>query len=421
MDEFTGRLYSYLPCHFCEKTDLKKFNEKLLKVKSKKQIDLFYEKEVKVRLEEEVSERSRKEFERGFLGEFLFEFFETDTGNIKSNKKLGRVYYTLNKITKLCVLNVVFCIEKEPVTQFLERMTCENLVITHNDESNFDFYLYLKSEWGLDVVGKSRACLSSGQAIHDDLKPSLFASESYQSGSMEYASLLSTFDRGSWTENIAIYNSSQIFASKTAVLRYDPKLDNTDIDKDIEGGLTSYQKALRRDLMLTFIVEILMFREASIKRANLRVNHSIQQDKQLSLLDINNLMGDFKSAILFWDLDIFLYSSAQQLADILNEKFDIDRSLETYRKNQNFLEQRVNISGAIQAEKETRTINYIAIIVFFFEAIRVLYSVSKSIVRKEEIPIDIIYSGGLAFAGSMVLFLSILLVVRMRRLRTKVS
>lgn len=424
MDKFTGRVYAFLPCHFSKKTDLDIFYKKLAGVASKKEIDFFYESEVKQRIAEEVSVRSRKEFERGYLGEFSFNFYGKDESDLACTQKLGRVYFTLNKVTQLCVLNIVFHVEGEPVTQYLDRLSREGISMNHNDNYNFDFYTYLKAEWGLGVVGKARACLSSGREIDESLKPSLFASEMHNSDVMDSASLLSGFGQGNWKDNIAIYNSSHIHASKTTVLRFDPELDvmdhkqESDLEKSVDSVACLQHKALRRDLMLTFIIEILMFREASIKRANLRVNKSIKQDEQLSLADINNLMGDFKAAILFWDLDIFLYPTAQQLADTLNEKFDIDRSLETYHKNQNFLEQRVNLSSAIEAEKETRTINYIAIIVFFFEAINMLFIVAQSVVRKEDIPMDLIYSGGLAFAGSIVLFSSILLVVKMRRLRT---
>lgn len=426
MDKFTGRVYAFLPCHFSKKTDLDIFYKKLAGVASKKEIDFFYENEVKQRISEEVSVRSRKEFERGYLGEFSFNFYGKDESDLACTQKLGRVYFTLNKVTQLCVLNIVFHVKDEPVTQFLDRLSREGISMNHNNDYNFDFYSYLKTEWGLGVVGKARACLSSGREIIEALKPSLFASEMHNSDVMDSASLLSGFGQGNWKENIAIYNSSHIHASKTTVLRFDPELDiitdtqESDLEESVDSVMCLQHKALRRDLMLTFIIEILMFREASIKRANLRVNKSIKQDEQLSLADINNLMGDFKAAILFWDLDIFLYPTAQQLADTLNEKFDIDRSLETYHKNQNFLEQRVNLSSAIEAEKETRTINYIAIIVFFFEAINMLFIVAQSVVRKEDIPMDLIYSGGLAFAGSIVLFSSILLVVKMRRLRTRV-
>jgi hypothetical protein len=427
MDEFTGRVYAFLPCHFSKKIDLDIFYKKLAGVASKKEIDFFYENEVKQRIAGEISVRSRKEFERGYLGEFSFNFYGKNESDLACIQKLGRVYFTLNKVTQLCVLNIVFHVESEPVTQFLDRLSREGISMNHNDNYNFDFYSYLKTEWGLGVVGKARVCLSSGREIAEVLKPSLFASEMHNSDVMDYASLLSGFGQGNWKDNIAIYNSSHIHASKTTVLRFDPELDvivgtqKSDLEENFESVECLQRKALHRDLMLTFIIEILMFREASIKRANLRVNTSIKQDEQLSLADINNLMGDFKAAILFWDLDIFLYPTAQQLADTLNEKFDIDRSLETYHKNQSFLEQRVNLSSAIEAEKETRTINYIAIIVFFFEAINMLFIVAQSVVRKEDIPMDLIYSSGLAFAGSIVLFSSILLVVKMRRLKTKIG
>ena len=107
------------------------------------------------------------------------------------------------------------------------------------------------------------------------------------------------------------------------------------------------------------------------------------------------------------------------MADSLFEKFDIYRSLETYRKNQSFLEQRVNLSNAAQAEKETRTINYIAIIVFFFEAVPLLFVLAESLIQKKPLNMLAIYSGIAAISVSFVLFVAILGIVRMRRLTKK--
>lgn len=417
MDVFTGRLYAFLPCYLSSKADLAIFENKIVTVSTQDEVDELYVNEMKLRVAEEIAARSRKNIERGYLGSFLFNFYGKNEKDNNCTQKEGRVYYTLSKHNQLCVLNIVFTIEEEPVTQFLDRVSREDLQITNGNIPNSDFYAYLKEEWGLGVVGKARVCLSSGQTIHECLKPSLFASEMYESSVMESALLHSRFGDSNWKNDIAIYDSSHIYASKTTVLRCDLKLDKQ--NPTLEERQEQHHKALRRDLMLNFIIEILMFREASIKRANLRVNKSIQEDELLSLDDINDLMGDFKSAILFWDLDIFLYPTGQQLADTLNTQFDIDRSLDAYHKNQNFLEQRVNLFSAIEAEKETRTINYIAVIVFFFESLRLLFFVSKSLLSKEPITAELLYSSGIAFSGSMFLFLLILLLVKIKRLRVK--
>lgn len=419
MDKFTGRLYTLMPCYFNSKAELSFFLKQLLTVSQQDADDTFYIDEAEQRIADEVAERSSRTFARGYLGSYAFSFYGKSEQDKHCVKQQGRVYYTLNKRTMLCVLTIVFQVDAKPVTQFLDRISREALEIAFDDESNLDFYHYLTTVWGLGVVGKSRVCLSTGQTVAEELKPSIFAAEMYASDVMESAALLANFGGGGWRHNIAIYDSSQIYASHTVVLRCDTTLDNQSCLANSEQARCAYHNAVRRDLMLTFIIEILMFREASIKRANIRVKESIQQDEQLSLSDINELMEDFKSAILFWDLDIFLYPTAQQLADTLNTQFDIDRSLDTYHKNQGFLEQRVNLSSAIEAEKETRTINYIAIIVFFFEAIRLLFSVARAVIRKEPIPLEFIYSSGIAFSGSVLLFMLILLLGKVRQLRVK--
>ncbi|RXS41573.1 hypothetical protein EST55_11725 [Idiomarina sp. 29L] len=403
MDQFFGRAYVFIPCYL---------DGRALKAVETEQGS--YVSEMADRFSEEVSNRSWNQFERGTLGRFSFNFYGESEKDTNCEQLPGDVYFTLNQRTQLCILTIVFGVNGEPITQLLDRVSREGIEIANGDERNASFYEYLKANHGLQVSGKARVCLSTGQKLSDILKPSVFANEMFESDVMESAGLLPTFGQGCWQENIAVYNSSEIYASKTTVLRYDSNLDNG--DPELSGMSVN---AIRRDLMLTFIIELLMFREASIKRANLRVTHSIQTDEKLELDDINDLMGDFKAAILFWDLDIFLYPSAQQLADSLFEKFDIDRSLETYRKNQSFLEQRVNLSNAAQAEKETRTINYIAIIVFFFEAVPLLFVLAESLIQKKPLNMLAIYSGIAAISVSFVLFVAILGIVRMRRLTKK--
>lgn len=400
MDQFFGRAYVFIPCYLQGK-----------ELKSEDTAQDSYINEIADRFSDEISNRSWNQFERGSLGQFSFNFHGESEKDDNCEQLPGDVYFTLNKRTKLCILTLVFGVSGEPITQLLDRVSREDIEIAHGNERNFSFYRYLETDCGLQVSGKARVCLSTGRKVPDELKPSLFANEMFESDVMASAGLLPTFGEGGWQDNIAVYNSSDIYASKTTVLRYDNTLDTH--DPELCG--TSI-KAIRRDLMLTFVIELLMFREASIKRVNLRVTHSIQTDEKLELDDINDLMGDFKSAILFWDLDIFLYPSAQQLADRLFEKFDIDRSLETYRKNQGFLEQRVNLSNAAQAEKETRTINYIAIIVFFFEAVPLLFVLAESLIQKKPLNMLAIYSGVTALGISFFLFVLIVGVVRMRRL-----
>ncbi|KPD23986.1 hypothetical protein [Idiomarina zobellii] len=404
MDQFFGRAYVFIPCYLDGK-----------ELKGSEVEKDSYVSEIADRFSVEVSNRSWNKFSRGSLGSYPFNFFR-ENGHENYEQAFGDVYFTHNELTGLCILTVVFEVRGHPITQLLDMVSREGLKIKTNETLCEDFYSYLKEKFALNVSGKARVCLSTGCAISDKLKPSIFASETYESSSMEFAGLTSNFGEGSWNENIAVYNSSQIFASKVAVLRHDEMLDKDDPELSGKG-----RRAIGRDLMLNFIIEVLMFREASIKRVNLKVVSSIQNDEKLDLSDIKDLMHDFKSVILFWDLDIFLYPSAQQLADKLSEKFDIDRALDVYRKNQSFLEQRVSLSNAVQAEKETKTLNYIAVIVFFFEVIPILFVLTQSVLQKKAIEMPLIYSGVAAVSVSVLLFLVVLMIVRLRKLTKRIT
>lgn len=400
MDKFTGRAYVFIPC----------YAEHVEAIVQDAQQDQYID-EIMSRYREEVAERNVNEFKRGLLGCFSFDFFGESERDVNCEQLIGSLYFSINPRTKLCILTVSFHVGNKPITQLLDRVSREGLDIVTEEGTHISFYRELEIRFGLKVAGKARVCLSTGEKLPEALEPAIFANEMYESDIMNAARLLPSFGQQSWKDNLALYDSSEIYASKTTVLRFDKTLDQKLVTN--EGKVN----AMRRDTMLIFIIELLMFREASIKRANHRVTRSIQFDDKLELTDISKLMGDFKAAIVFWDVDIFLYPSAQELADRLFAKFDIDRSLETYRKNQSYLEQRVNLSNAIELEKETRTINYIAVIVFLFEVVPLLFILSQAIIFERSVGSTDLFSSGIAVAASTMLLGLIVLIVKIRSFR----
>jgi len=402
MDEFCGRLYVYIPCYIK--------NDKGRQVLAGYDASDAYVEAVSSRFSDEISNRNLARFSRGQVGTFPFDFFGLHENDDNCELLEGKVYFSLNEKTKLCIMTVLFVLNGEPVTQFLDRVSREKIKIRLPSGERKELYSYLRERMSIFIAGKARVCLSTGRKIPEAIKPSIFANEMYDSDVMYSAQLQPGFDAAAWRQNIAVYNSSEIYASKHTVVRYDPSLDGE--DPELCGGSV---KAVERDLMLTFIIEILMFREASIKKVNLSIFNSIQSEVKLSLSDIDSLMKEFRSAILFWDLDIFLYPSAQSISDKLFNRFDIDRSLEIYQKNQAYLQQRVGVSNAIQSEREVMAINAIAILVFFFEVTPFVYSIIGNYMSNGGISMTELLTAAGSLTTSLMLFLSIVAYVRIRK------
>src|SRR5690554_5949828 len=390
MDEFCGRLYVYIPCYIK--------NDKGRQVLAGYDASDAYVEAVSSRFSDEISNRNLARFSRGQVGTFPFDFFGLHENDDNCELLEGKVYFSLNEKTKLCIMTVLFVLNGEPVTQFLDRVSREKIKIRLPSGERKDLYSYLRERMSIFIAGKARVCLSTGRKIPEAIKPSIFANEMYDSDVMYSAQLQPGFDAAAWRQNIAVYNSSEIYASKHTVVRYDPSLDGE--DPELRGGSV---KAVERDLMLTFIIEILMLREASRKKV------------KLSLSDIDSLMKEFRSAILFWDLDIFLYPSAQSISDKLFNRFDIDRSLEIYQKNQAYLQQRVGVSNAIQSEREVMAINAIAILVFFFEVTPFVYSIIGNYMSNGGISMTELLTAAGSLTTSLMLFLSIVAYVRIRK------
>ena len=91
----------------------------------------------------------------------------------------------------------------------------------------------------------------------------------------------------------------------------------------------------------------------------------LQLKKRLKKLD--EITMQFSQTMPFWDIKIFNYITAQNLADKIQISFKTEEKYQNYLKNQTFLQYKVNLKQAIGQDSTSKILFAIGVIVFMFE------------------------------------------------------
>lgn len=132
-------------------------------------------------------------------------------------------------------------------------------------------------------------------------------------------------------------------------------------------------------------MEILIFKEASLERTNQKIVNYISNNKYISISELNKVSMEFSRTMPFWDINVFNYITAQNLANDIQKAFLIEDKYNVYLKNQKFLQHKLNLKQSIEQEKENSLLFYIAIILFSFE----IYNVCKDFISSKPLSLSL--------------------------------
>lgn len=68
-------------------------------------------------------------------------------------------------------------------------------------------------------------------------------------------------------------------------------------------------------------MEILIFKEASLERTNQKIVNYISNNKYISISELNKVSMEFSRTMPFWDINVFNYITAQNLANDIQKAF----------------------------------------------------------------------------------------------------
>lgn len=160
--------------------------------------------------------------------------------------------------------------------------------------------------------------------------------------------------------NISQYDNFSVFASKTVVIQL------------IDDEMKFY------NALMIFPLEIIMMQEAAINRANLKIIKALK-DNNFQVDTVNDISLEFLKTLIFWDINFFKYKTMQNITDNIIKAFEIDKTKQMFKENQELLENLINIYATISEEKESKILNSIAILFAFVGATPLAYTIIKSI------------------------------------------
>lgn len=361
--------------------------------------------EMEKRVNEEVVGSMQKHLVRKSMGRIKVlcsDNAEVTPKNYKYSE--ADVLLTIHERTKLCVVVLVLRDARISVSQLLDQISKEQILYkaTEGDElSNLEETL--STELGLEKSGTIRTCLSISETYKpsDELMLYYLAGETYLSESMD-AKLISNELKSFVDNNVAQYDSSDLFIGNKTIVRIDKRKECQ------KNGPSLYS-----DVVFLFIVELMSFKDAAISRTNMKVLNKIAETEKLSLSFIDHYSSEFGVTMPFWNVDVFRYITAQQLARCIDDRFGTLKSYNDYMENQRFLEHRVNIKNALSTEVENKILNTIAVLVFLFEAIPAVYSLILTAIGPNSLTSDKSLAG--LGSVSLVSFSLILLLLILKR------
>ncbi|GAB3476885.1 hypothetical protein [Marinomonas epiphytica] len=397
-EHFHGNVYIVVPAYVTNET----LNKNLVDASDSDELGLI--KEMSFRIENEISGHLHKSLQRYSLGTHQLACFDElechyEDGVYESMEMVA----TLDSNTQLATVMLVLHNKQLIASQLLDRISADKLVLKTEQGDNQSLNEYLLQEFGIQLLSSAaKTCLSTRQTLPDDILLSYLASETYDSENMA-AQLISPEIKQQLSVNIAQYNSSEIYAGKNCVLRFDRRLGDHDV------------ATIASDSVFLFILEILAFKEAAILRTNTKTIEAISDSSLLEMATMDRLTSEYSTTMPFWDISVFHYITAQNLANKLDESFGIETHFATYEKNQQFLEHKINIRQAIKQGSEDKILFFIAMILFVFEIAPYLFTMYRRILDHDIYSPTEIFSILGSGLSTGVLALIIVLIIKRRK------
>lgn len=403
MDDFIGNVYIFLPCRVA---DEKLFLRGKREARDFNFTSKLYLDSLEARFRYEVVRKVSNRVDRQLLTELDFACFDPDDAEADFDfKHRGMVFETIDEQAGLVVITIMLRQFRGAVTELLDRVSREELEFelplqSSADSKLVDFESFLESKYGLSKVGTSRVFLSTFEVPEPSVAPYYFANETYLSSNMG-AKVVSAVYSEQASENIAEYDLSRIYAGVNTVLRIDCD------GQSREKGDRMHVPEIDSESKLVFMLEMLLLKDSAISKSNARVITEIETGRKLTLDEIEDISEQFGRTIPLWDIEVFKYITAQNLANRINSRFDLDGKMSKYLENQRFLEHKIHLRYAQQERSENAILYLIAILLFVFQGAPVLYVSILAIQAGHQLQQEQV----IAFLGSMGLTLALLVLL----------
>ncbi|MFA7075592.1 MAG: hypothetical protein WC152_02875 [Candidatus Izemoplasmatales bacterium] len=351
-------IFILIPCHTVD-------SYKHLKLKTSDLIDDFainYIRNMRDIAQSELVERVSNIFERYYLGEYTLPILG-DALKGKEVVSLARIklFITVCERTKLSVLTGIICDFEGNVTNVLDQITREQLVLDLNTRFT-NLSAFLQEEYNIIKNGEAKTCLTQSTLAESDEIIYYMANETNESQLVVNTKIISEKYKKFAIDNLAVYDFSDIYVSEATI--YQVLSENFSSEKMQYEGL------------LIFIVELLVMQLSAVYRTNNKVSLALEENKSINVKEYEILSNEFANTLSIWQINIYRYKGAQTIANAIAERFEIDKVRKNYKQNDEFLQSIINTRNVKNSIKESNILFYVAILLFikdFYIIVRNIY------------------------------------------------
>lgn len=295
-----------------------------------------------------------KNMSRIYLGEFDLACYDDDYDGIPLDTEKVHLFVTAHKNTGLYIVTIALPDNHYNPTQLIDQMSTGHLEILDSETNEFiSADKYVGNRFDLTVCGESKCviCMSNKPEIDIEL-PYILSGETMISKHIDYKIRPEHFEK--LVKCRAVYDYYDSYISRSVIAF---------IFKDYSDEISVRMSDEASEL---FIVEIVLFQNTAVLRTNRKVVEELEDNRKISMEDIDALYIEFGKTVLFWNSDIFKYPFSQIEADAVIESFGIKETLADYHRNQQFLDRLIELKSNIVEQNSNNIMNNI---LFFLSCI----------------------------------------------------
>ena len=144
------------------------------------------------------------------------------------------------------------------------------------------------------------------------------------------------------TKDLAIYDYYQAYMSPVSLVMV---LDT--FEDEVDGKMVVNEEQKTEDAATyVFIVELVLLQNTALTKLSLKVGKALEHEGDVPYEYISQLYRDYGRTLKLWDSDNFKYYGTQMEAEQIRKAFGNDELKERYEKEQEFLENIVDVNAA---------------------------------------------------------------------------
>ena len=326
-----------------------------------------------------------KKLSRYFLG--YYSLYVYVDGEVYSNACM--VTLSKHENTNVGVMNISIIAGTVPGHYILEDF-CGRILGIGDQYTKIEEWCENK---GIKICGSPRSVIFTQDKIEEESILNALISEANPSGKINGIGFTKKLN-----ENLAQYNTATVYASEVALI---------ELEKFNQNKLNVVNRVSNQTVEL-FFIELLLLQDAAISRINTKILFYLEHEIKNKALANDNILDDLvcesAQAILFFDLNEFLFPTVRLSAEKVADCFGIERQMENYEKYKDILGQLIAIRDERQERIKNSSLNTILLFLAIAQVLPLFITAFRKVMYAELTVDDLIISL-MCFAASFTIWL----------------